>query len=114
AVDHACLQRVLQGSLLSRLKLVVDDEHLGTGVPVGALQLVELSLPEVRPALRPGAVLDHLSDGFDEGRSRKLTQLGELRFGIDSLGQHGGDEPALRRGIRLAWDHTTDYAGRNP
>jgi hypothetical protein len=57
-------------------------------------------------------VLDELGNRLDEGRSREFTQLGELILGIDALGQHGCDEPALRRGVRLAWDHELDYARR--
>ena len=57
-------------------------------------------------------MLDELADRLDEGRAREFSQLGQLQLGIDSLGQHGGDEPALQRGVRLAWDHTADYAGR--
>jgi hypothetical protein len=50
-------------------------------------------------------VLDELADRFDERRSRQFPELCQLVVGIDSRGQHGNDEPALRRGVRLAWDH---------
>jgi hypothetical protein len=69
------------------------------------LELVELPLPEVRAAFRAGAPLDELADGLDESRARELTQLAELCLGVDSLGQHGDDEPALERGVRLVLDH---------
>ena len=77
---------------------------------IGALQLLELPLAEVGSPLGLGAVLDQLADRLDECRAREFTQLSQLRLGIDPLGQHGGDEPALRRGVRLAWDHVPDYA----
>jgi succinyl-diaminopimelate desuccinylase len=51
-------------------------------------------------------VLDGLADGLDEGCARKLPQLRQLVVGIDSLGQHCCDEPALQRGLRLAGNHT--------
>jgi len=103
---------VLERPLLGGLELVVDDEHLCARVPVRTLELRELALPEVGPTLRPRPVLDELADWLDEGGAREFPQLGQLQLGIDSLGQHGGDEPALQRGVRLEWDHTTDYAGR--
>src|SRR5262249_36456873 len=101
-VDDTRFQRILERPLLCRLQLVVHDEHLGLGVLVGPLELLELPLTEVRTTLGPGTVLDELADRRDERRLRELTQLGQLHLGIDSLGQHGGDEPALRRGVRLA------------
>ena len=36
---------------------------------------------------------------------RELSQLGELVFGVHALSQHGDDEPALQRGVRLAVGH---------
>jgi len=50
-------------------------------------------------------VLDELSDRLDERCARELPQFGQLVLGIDSLSQHGGDEPTLQRGVRLALDH---------
>ena len=57
-------------------------------------------------------MLDEVPDRLDKRRSRELSQLTELSLGIDSLGQHGCDKPALQRGVRLAWDHELDYARR--
>ena len=50
-------------------------------------------------------MLKELPDRFDDGGPRKLSQLSQLSVGIDSLSQHGGDEPTLRQGVRLALDH---------
>jgi N-succinyldiaminopimelate aminotransferase len=50
-------------------------------------------------------VLDDLSDRLDERRVRKLSKLGQLLLGVDSLSQHSDDEPTLQRGVRLALDH---------
>ncbi len=104
-IDHAGLERILQRSLLRRLQLVVDDEDLGSSTLVRLPQLLQLAFAEVCPALGPRAMLDQLADRLHESSPCELTQLGQLRVGIDSLGQHGGDEPALQRGVRLAWDH---------
>jgi succinyldiaminopimelate transaminase len=109
AVDDARLQRVLECPLLRGIELAVDEQHLRTGLLVLALEILELPLAEVGAALRPRPVLDDLADRFDEGGMRKLSQLGQLVVRIDSLGQHGCDEPALQRGIRLACDHDHHY-----
>ena len=50
-------------------------------------------------------MLDDLPDGLDEGSAREFSQLAQLRLGVDSLGQHGCDEPPLECGVRPAWDH---------
>jgi len=107
AVDDARLQDVLERALLRRIELVVDEQHFGGGLLVRPFELVHLALAEIPPPLRTLAVLDDRSDRLDERRARKLVQLGQLVVGIDSLGQHRCDQPALQRGIRLAWDHET-------
>ena len=55
-------------------------------------------------------MLDDLSDRLDERCARELPQLVQLVLGVGSLSQHGGDEPTLQRGVRLALDHGLDYA----
>ncbi len=107
AIDDTSLERVLEGALLRRVELAVDEEHLRARLLVGALQLLELALAEIRSPVGARPVLDGRPDRLDERRARKLPQLGQLVVRIDSLGQHGCDEPALQRGIRLAWDHRT-------
>src|SRR5205823_11774687 len=97
-----------------RLQLVVDEQDLGIRLAVRALQLLELALAEVGAPFRPGPVLDQLSDRLHECRECELPQLGELVPRIDSLGQHGGDEPALECGIRLALDHGRIMPGAKP
>src|SRR6266540_1870919 len=116
AIDHTRLKRVLERPLLRGLELVVDEQHLGAGLPVRALQLLELALAEVRAPLRAGSMLDQRPDRLDERGSRELPQLGQLVLGIDSLSQHGGDEPTLQRGVRLALDHDLIMppTGQNP
>src|SRR6266498_177691 len=116
AIDHTRLERVLERPLLGGLELVVDEQHLGAGLPVRALQLLELALAEVCAPLRAGSVLDQRPDRLDERGSRELPQLGQLVLGIDSLSQHGGDEPTLQRGVRLALDHDLIMppTGQNP
>ncbi|MEN3313327.1 MAG: N-succinyldiaminopimelate aminotransferase [Actinomycetota bacterium] len=114
-VDDACLEGVLERALLDRVELVVHQEHLGAGFLVGALELLELPLPDVGTPLGARPVLDELPDRLDEGCVRELTQLGQLPHGIDSLGQHRDDEPALERGVRLALGHGWIMATRqNP
>ena len=115
SIDDACLEGVFERSLLDWVELVVHQEHLGARFLVGALELLELSLSKVGAPLRAGPVLDELTDRLDERRVRELTQLGQLTLGIDSLGQHRGDEPALERGVRLALGHGWIMATRqNP
>jgi succinyldiaminopimelate transaminase len=105
AIDDARLKRVLERSLLRGLELVVDQQHLCVRLAVGALELIELPLADVGPLLRARAMLDELTDRFDERGVRELSQLGQLLFRVDSLSQHRDDEPTLQRGVRLALDH---------
>jgi N-succinyldiaminopimelate aminotransferase len=116
AVDDARLEGVFESALLSRLELVVDQEHLGARVPIGVLQLLELAFADIRMALGSGPVLHQLADRLDEGCIRELAQLGQLLLCVHSLGQHGHDEPALERGVRLALAHhrIMPPTGQNP
>src|SRR6185503_7610108 len=109
-VDDPCLECVLERPLLGRLELVVHEEHLGPRLLVGALQLLQLSFADVGARLGPGPMLHELVDRLDERCPGEPSKLGQLGFGVDSLGQHGDDEPTLERGVRLALDHETDYA----
>ena len=107
--SDARLELVLEQALLRRRQLVVDDEHLGARVVVGLLQLVQLALADVRARIRARPVLDEARDGLHTRGARKLFELRELVVGIDTLREHGQDEPALgleaRRGIRLTGRH---------
>src|SRR5207247_11125541 len=46
AVDDACLERVLEGTLLDGAELVVDEQHLRPGAWIDLLQLGELALAD--------------------------------------------------------------------
>ena len=109
AVDDPRLELVLEQALLRRRELVVDDQHLGLGVPVRLLQLLELPLADVRAWIGMLAVLDEPRHGLDARGARELLELCELAVGIDALREHGQDEPALglraRRGIGLSDRH---------
>ena len=72
-VDDPGLQRVLERALLHGVELVVDEQHLGLSLVVGALQLFQLALADVRSTRRRGAVLDELTDRLDEGRAREFS-----------------------------------------
>ena len=108
AVDDTCLERVLEQALLGRPELVVDDQHVGGGVPERLLELVELALADVAARVGARAVLDDLLHGRDAGGARELAEFGEL-VGFTVGWEHGDDEPALglgaRRRIGLAWRH---------
>ena len=54
AVDHACLQRVLERTLLRRRELVVHEQDLGPRFGIGALELAQFSLARRRCADRGG------------------------------------------------------------
>jgi succinyldiaminopimelate transaminase len=105
AIDDARLERVFERPLLGGVELVVDEQDLRAGFAVAALQLLELAFTEVRAPLWTRPVLHQFAHGLDERRSRELAQLAQLVLGVDSLSQHGGDEPTLQRGVRLALDH---------
>ncbi len=77
-VDDARRERVLERALLRRMKLVVDEQHLGVVISVGRLQLLELALADVPPRIGVRALLDDLGDRRDAGRARELAELGEL------------------------------------
>ena len=108
-IDDAGLQCVFERALLRRGQLVVDEEHLGLRLGVGALELTELALAHERPRIGMDALLDHLADGRNAGGSRELAQLRELHSGIRSLGIDANEKPALLlrpgRGIGLARSH---------
>jgi succinyldiaminopimelate transaminase len=115
-IDHARLERVFECALLCRLELVVDEKHLRAGFAVRALELLELALAEIRALLGTSPMLDELPDRLDESGSPELAQLAELRLRIDPLCQHGDDERALERGVRLALAHDRIMppTGQNP
>ena len=100
AVDDARLERVLERPLLGRVELVVDEQHVGAGVRVERLQLLELALADVRARVRLRAVLDELADGLDARGARELAELAELLLGVDALREHGEQEAPLRLGAR--------------
>ena len=103
AVDHAGVERVLEEALLRRIELVVDDQALGFELLEPLLDLLELALADVGALRRAGAMLHRPADRDHSGRPRELLDLGELLGGIDALGQHCEDEPALR--LRGTWNH---------
>src|SRR5205823_6939900 len=94
--------------------LVVDEEDLGGGVGVRLLQLLELPLAEVAAGVGTLPVLDELRDRLDARSASELAELRQLVVGIDALGQHREDEPALglaaRRRFRLTRCHGPNYA----
>ena len=102
-VDHARIERVLEEALLRRIQLVVDDQALGLELLEALLDLLELPLADVGALRGAGTVLDRPADRDHSGRARELLDLGELLGGIDALGQHCEDEPALR--LRGTWNH---------
>jgi hypothetical protein len=118
AIDHPCLEQVLETPLLTRRELVVDDQRLGARLPERALELVELPLADVGARIRPQPRLHEGRDGIDAGRPRQLADLGEFLAGIGSLGQDGDDEPTLRirpgGGIGLAMGHGAKYPTSPP
>ena len=112
AIDDARLERVFERPLLSGVELVVDEEDLRAGFAVGALELLELALAEIGPPLGALPMLYDLTNGLDERGACEFSQLAQLVLGVDSLSQHGGDEPTLQRGVRLALDHDCNYGAR--
>ena len=93
AVDDARRERVLERTLLSRLQLIVDDQYLGLAVAVGRLQLLELSLADIRARIRPRSVLDDLCDRRDAGGTRELAQLRELSSASTPRGSTARSSP---------------------
>ncbi len=73
AIDDACLEGVLERPLLGGIELVVHEEHLGVGLLVGTLELLELPLAYVGTPLGTRAVLNELPDRLDERCVRKLS-----------------------------------------
>ena len=118
AVDHARLEQVLEPPLLARDELVVDEQRLGVRIRECTLQLVELSLADVRGRIGTHPRLHERRDGIDARRPGQLADLGELLLGIGSLRQHGDDEPTLRfrpgGGIGLASHRTIMTAKGRP
>ena len=102
AVDDARLQRVLECALLRGAQFVVDEQHLGLGLPVRLLQLLELSPPDEGARVGARPVLDDLRHRFDARGTRELLQLGDLVGRVGSGGKHGEDEPALGLGRHRA------------
>src|SRR5262249_11430581 len=72
------------------------------------LQLIELSLPDVRALGGARPPLHHGADRLDARRARQLLHLGELVLFVDALSQHGEHEPAL--GLERVCDHRASMA----
>jgi len=101
AVDDPGLERVLERPLLWRSELVVDEKHFRFRGAVLLLQLVELSLADVRAAVGQPTVLDDAADRLDSGGAREFLELGELGELVGAVGsgsEHGDDEPTLGLG----------------
>ena len=98
AVDDPRLERVLERPLLRRAELVVGDQHLGRGVAVRLLQLLELPFADVAARVGEAPVLDDPADRLDARRPRELLQFGELVGPVGSGCEHGEEEPALGLG----------------
>ena len=96
------VEGVLERLLLRRLELVVDDQHLGVGILVGLLQLLELPLADVRTRIGVRALLHQLGDRLDARGAGELAQLAELLLGVGGAREHGENEPALGLDAR-AW-----------
>src|SRR5918995_1477182 len=96
AVHDPRAERVLERPLLRRVELVVDEQHLCTGLLERRLELHELSLADVRAGVGPGAVLHDVADGLDARGPRELAELAELLLGVGAVGEDGDREPALR------------------
>ena len=94
-VDDAGREGVLEGALLGRIELVVDDQDVGPAIGVEHLQLLELPLADVGPLVGACALLDERFHGVDQGRAGQLAQLVKLVLGVGALRQHGEEEPLL-------------------
>jgi succinyl-diaminopimelate desuccinylase len=109
AVDNPRLQCIFERSLLCRAELVVDEEHLASGVSEGLLELRQLSLADERSYIRPCAMLDELPARRDTGGASQLFQLSELDLAVGALGIDADEKSALRLrprcGIGLARSH---------
>jgi succinyl-diaminopimelate desuccinylase len=97
-IDDSRLERILERALLRRAELVVHDEHLGASLAVGLLQLLELSLADVRAGVGEPPVLHDAADGLDASRPRQLFELRELVFAVGPGCEHRKEEPALGLG----------------
>ena len=95
AVDDARVERILEGPLLRRIELGVDEEHFRPRLLVRALQLFELPFPHIGSRVGPAPVLDQLADRLDTRGPGELAQLGELLGLVHALREHGHGEAAL-------------------
>ena len=98
AVDDPRLERVLEGPLLWRAELVVDDQHFRCGVAIRLLELLDLSLADVRARVGEPPVLDDPAHGLDLRRPCELLELGQLVGAVGSRCEHGEQEPTLGLG----------------
>ena len=95
AVDDARVERILERSLLRRVELGVDEEHLGARLLVRTLQLLELPLSHIGSRVGPGPVLHELADRLDSRGPGELVELGELLGLVHALREDGHGEAAL-------------------
>ncbi len=114
-IDDPGLERVFEGTLLYRRKLVVNEQDLRAAAGICSFEVPELSLSDVRAPVGCRAVLHQLPDRIHAGGTRKLSQFGELRLGSGPSGVNGHDEPALglcaRGRVRLARRHARIMPG---
>ena len=117
-VDDARRERVLERTLLRRVQLVVDEEHLGIEPVIHVLQLLELALADVGSRVGRLPSLDEFADRRDACGSQQLAQLAQLLALVHPGAQHGDDESALGlrpgRGVRLVMGHKAIMPGIRP